>query len=472
VSSAPPRWTAPALLALWLGMSVANTHSVARFRPGTVLTFTLALAGVTAVLVATRRDRIGAPPRLAVSAALLGCALSAEGVRYFSYLPLGIRALAAHLVAATAVACALLWALPRRRAHDAALWLAAGCLLGTSYLAIRYDPLPRIDVWYSLDQAAGGLLRGRNPYEQTWFGGPGVSDAFTYLPMTAVLLAPFQALLGDVRWGMTAALLLTGWLLTRLGSSGRPGGAGADRRGVALLLWLTPGQLVQTEQAWTEPLLLCLLVATLWAVHTGRSGAAVTVLAVALATKQHVAVLLPALALWRAFGLRRAAAAAAGAAVLCLPFLLWSPADFVRDTVVLLLTYPPLPLSPNLYLAAYHQGVLVPFWLTASVVLFSLVATALAVRRLQPGPGWLALAWAVLLLTVNLVNKQAFYNQFWLVASLLLVAVAVAPHRPADRGSHPRRGRSYCEEEATAHALVPGVLHPPGRGSLRGHPGR
>ena len=57
-------------------------------------------------------------------------------------------------------------------------------------LAIRTDPAPDIDVWVTVQQASDALARGVNFYEVTWVGSPGVDDAFTYLPWTAVLLAP------------------------------------------------------------------------------------------------------------------------------------------------------------------------------------------------------------------------------------------------------------------------------------------
>jgi len=56
------------------------------------------------------------------------------------------------------------------------------------------------------------------------------------------------------------------------------------------------------------------------------------------------------------------------------------------------------------------------------------------VRAEQPPLGRLALWLAALLLTINLVNKQAFYNQFWLVAALLLVALAASPASHATPG--------------------------------------
>lgn len=464
------RSAATILVVAWVAFSAANLYSVARFSYWTVTAATLTLPVLLGVLALTRRAGLGAPPRAVVSAALLAVAVAVERLRFFTYLPAEQSEIAVHLVAATCVVAAVLWLLPHRRAGDAALAVAVLCFLATSWLVISYDPAPRIDVWISLTQGTDGLLEGRNPYSATWVDSPGVHDAFTYLPMTAVLLAPFNWVLGDVRWGLTAAMLLTVWLLPRLDrrtsdrrtsdrrTSDRTALAAGHRekqspaRAAGLLLLLTPGQLVQSEQSWTEPLLLCLLVAMLWCLQRGRTTAAVLALAVALATKQHMALLLPVLACWRPLGVRRSVLAAAGAGLLCLPWFLWSPRDFFRDTVTFLLDFPPLRLSPDLYIAAYRNGWTPPFWLTGVIVLVALVASATAVRRTQP-PLWrLALLLAVALLAVNLVNKQTFYNQYWFVGSLMLVALASA--RP--RGS---TGEQALEPDGDVVPL-PGVEDP------------
>jgi hypothetical protein len=52
----------------------------------------------------------------------------------------------------------------------------------------------------------------------------------------------------------------------------------------------------------------------------------------------------------------------------------------------------------------------------------------------------------VVLLVANLVNKQAFYNQFWLVGALVVVSlavpVAVRPRQDAPVPVGGRRARS------------------------------
>jgi hypothetical protein len=456
--------TATLLVAAWTVFAVANLYSVARFSYWTVVVAALTLPAVLVVLTRTRQVPLGAPPRWAVAAALLGGAVAVERLRFYTYLPAAQRELAVHVVALTCVAAAVLWLLPLlalRRAGRATLVLASLSFLVTSWIVIRYDPAPRIDVWISLQQATEGLRHGRNPYTMVWVGSPGVPDAFTYLPMTAVLFAPVRWLFGDVRWLLTAALLVVAWLLPalsrpRVGAPARWGSPGGFAAGVRRLL--TPGQLVQSEQSWTEPLLLLQLVLVLWCVQRRQLGAAVVVLAVALATKQHVALLLPILACWRPFGVRRALLSAVGGGLLCLPWFLASPRDFWRDTVTFLLDFPPLRFSPDLYVAAYRNGWTPPFWLAGVVVLCTLAAIAAVVRRRTP-PVWrLALWLATALLVVDLVNKQTFYNQYWLVGSLLLVALAAAPE--AGGGSVGEQAAQPAREVVP----LPFTEHPPPAG--------
>jgi hypothetical protein len=60
------------------------------------------------------------------------------------------------------------------------------------------------------------------------------------------------------------------------------------------------------------------------------------------------------------------------------------------------------------------------------VVLGALGAAVAVVRRRQPALPEVLRWLALVLLVANLVNKQAFYNQFWLAGALVVVSLAVA----------------------------------------------
>jgi hypothetical protein len=425
-----PRAAAGCLLVAWLGYFTALQWSVVRYRLGIVVVLTsAAVLLATAVLRGWRVERL---PRPLLAAALAVAAVVAEAVPFFSHTSAAERRLLAHLVAGTSALAALaLVALGGRGrlAWRAAFAVATAGTVAWTVAAIRLSPAPRIDVWVTLQQAADGLAQGRDFYAMTWRGSPGIQDAFTYLPWTAVLLAPGRWLAGDVRWALLVATLLT------LACTAAIGRWSPLALGSATLLALAPGSVTQAEQAWTEPLLLACLAGWALLVRRGHGWWAVVPLALGCASKQHLALLLPVLACWPGFGARRAVATGALTGVLIAPWFLASPADFWHDTVSLLVSFHPIRFANTLFIASRTElGWTPPFWLTGLAVLGTLGLACWSVHRRAPdlGPllGWLAL----LLLVANLVNKQGFYNQYWLVGGLVAVAVAASSTPSGDDG--------------------------------------
>jgi hypothetical protein len=445
----------PLLFALgWLVFFVALQWSVVRYRIPIVVALTAATVLLALWQWARWQVRLTHP---AVAVMLAGSALATLAVPLFSYLaPSGLALATTVLVVAPLTTAVLL-----RSNHPRAAW-AAGVVAVTGYAvcaatAVISSPRPRIDVWVTLQQAADGLGRGENFYAMNWTGSPGIQDAFTYLPWTAVLLAPGRWLFGDVRWALafwTLVAVAGVWLLAR-GSAPQPGSSPArptwvwTAAAVTALLVLAPGTLTQLDQAWTEPLLLAGIVG--WAVLVQRDRAwwAVIPLALACASKQHLALLLPVLLLWRPFGWQRSVATGALTGALIAPWFLASPPDFVHDTISLLVGFHPIKFANTLYLLALNTfGVTLPFAVTGVAVLGTLAAVCWTVWRRQP-PLADVLRWlALVLLVANLVNKQAFYNQFWLVGALVVVSLAVAdgtrrtqdaanrlPHPPGQRAA-------------------------------------
>lgn len=416
----------------WLLFFTALQWSVVRYRIPIVATLTTATIALAAWQWMGWRVSLSRP---AVAVMLAGSALATLAVPLFSYLaPTGLAVATTALVVAP-LACAVLLCANASRAR----WAAAGLVATAGYAvcaatAVISSPRPRIDVWVVLQQASDALGRGENFYAMTWTGSPGIKDAFPYLPMTTVLLAPGRWLFDDIRWALafwTLVAVAGVWVLARGAAARhtgpRPGPAWVwTAAAVTALLVFAPGTLTQLDQAWTEPLLLAGIV--WWAVLVQRDRAwwAVIPLALVCASKQHLALLLPVLLLWGPFGWRRSVATGALTGALIAPWFLASPPDFVHDTISLLVGFHPIKFANTLYLLALNTfGVTLPFAVTGVAVLGTLAAVCWTVWRRQPALAdvlrWLALV----LLVANLVNKQAFYNQFWLVGALVVVSFAV-----------------------------------------------
>ncbi len=452
------RSQAVALAAAWLAYFGVLQWSVVRYRVPIVLV--LAACTLLLALWQWRGWAVRLGPE-AVALALAGSAAAIVVVPLFSYLSDGAVVAASALVASGALACGvLLWPgrlreppdrrrepPDRRRAARttaAAALLAALAHAAVAGIAITDDEAPRIDVWVILQQAGEAIARGESFYEVRWTGSPGIHDAFPYLPWTAVLLAPGKWLLGDVRWAMLAWSLVA---LAGIWALGRGTARWAAAAVIAMVVFV-PGGLTQIDQSWTEPMLLAGLVWWAVLVQRGHAWWAVVPLALACASKQHLALLLPVLLVWQPFGARRAVATGALTGALVAPWFLAGPADFVHDTVTLLVNFHAIRFANTLYLLALNTfGVTLPFWLTGVAVLGTLSATMYAVHRRQPGLGpvlrWLALT----LLVATMVNKQGFYNQFWLVGCLVAVslvadaAIRDVPRAPRRRWPRDLRGR-------------------------------
>lgn len=430
-------WTsfplAPTCFALaWLAWFGVVQWSVVRFRVPIVVTLTVG----TALLAWWVARRVAVPvPRWLAPVLVVGSTVVTLTVPLFSYLRGGWLTAALTVLTVGGAACAALLALPGRRCATAAFAAAVTTHVALAVVTVLGDRAPRIDVWVILQQGADALARGKSFYTQVWTGSPGVQDHFTYLPWMGVLTAPGRWVAGDVRWAILAwslALFAGLWALAR----GRVERAAA----VTAVLVLAPGTLTQVDQAWTEPVLAALLVWWAVLVRRGHAWWAVIPFALACASKQHLVLLAPVLLAWRPFGWQRTLASGGLAGLLVLPWVVADAAAFVDDTVTTLLTFHPIRFANTWYLYALNvHGVELPFAATGVVMLGAVAVAAWAVWRRTPDLGEL-LRWLALVLAVaNLVNKQAFYNQFWFVAAL--VAASLAADAGGGRGWLSRRGR-------------------------------
>jgi hypothetical protein len=306
-------------------------------------------------------------------------------------------------------------------------WVAgAGLAAATGGFAlVIVGSTPVIDVWELLQGAGHGLAGGRNPYELTFPGSPPgqVRDCFTYLPATMLLTAPGVWLGGDARWAELVLLVATGALLCW-----HVRARGGTPLGLALLMVILPASGYMVQQSWTETVVLPALVGTAVLADRGRAGWAAVTFGVALASKQHVLLLVPLLLLCR-FRPRELAVTAGTAAVLTLPWLLANPTRFLRCTVTLFVNAPPRTDSFSLWL-------LVPQPARLPVLVVALLAGYLLAWWYCPptGAGFLV-GCAVVLSTFGLLNKQTFLNQWWLVGALIVAGLALAPRRVASEAS-------------------------------------
>ncbi len=324
---------------------------------------------------------------------------------------------------------------PWRFVDIAALASAAG--IATIYAS----PSPHNDVWFMYQAATSALLHGHNFYLTHWTSGltGEVSNQFTYLPLSVVVLAPFHVLFGDVRVGLVAATVFAAWCAYSLGG---------PRRGwlCAALVLLFPKATFGIAMSWNDPLLLAGIGGMALAMRRHRPVWAMVALIVVLSSKQYAWLFLPLAAMWKDFGWKRALVSAAAALGACIPWALTGARAFWNGAVLYNLELPPRFDSLSLYSAELHRGVVPGYFLIAGLTLVGLAATVILLPR--DGYGFLA-GCAGVMAVFNLANKQTFFNQWELVGGLVILAMAAAVAE-ADTGSPPT-----TESDRPAVALTP-----------------
>jgi hypothetical protein len=299
---------------------------------------------------------------------------------------------------------------------------AIGCAVLAGFLVIQASGGPAIDVWIILQQSTRGLLHGANPYTMSFTGVPAgqTSDCFNYLPFTFLAALPGRAAFGDVRYA-ELVVLFAGigtliWALLRTGGGDRGRAAlGIVLVGMAVSL---PGTLRVAQQSWNESIILGCLAAAAALVLLGRAWWAVVPLALALATKQHVVLVLPLWALWRSFGPRRALVSGGLAAGICLPWVLANPSRFYGCTVKFFIDLPARQDSLSVWKLVPH-GLQLP-----AVVVLTAAGYVLASRLLDGTVSGVVFGSGLVFAAFDLANKQSFENQWVLACQLLVLGLA------------------------------------------------
>jgi hypothetical protein len=263
---------------------------------------------------------------------------------------------------------------------------------------------------------ARGLLHGHNVYTQHW--NPKLLDQATiyaYFPGAAVVLTPFYALFGDVRFGIILAWLVSALLIGRTARGPQAAAFGA-------LLLLFPYLTRSVEQSWSEPLILVVLLLMVGAVKSDRPGWAILALAVLLTFQQYDLIFVPLVAAWPEFGLKRAVLSVASAAAFIAPWALTAPHAFVQGAIVYEFRYPFASLS----LSVFHPLSNVSDVLAYAVLLVGLgVALLIAMVRVHEGGSFL-MGCSVVLVTFDLFDKLSRFNEWQLAAGVVLAAGAEA----------------------------------------------
>jgi hypothetical protein len=306
-------------------------------------------------------------------------------------------------------------------------------VLATGLWTIARSPAPFIDVFVFHRDATTALAGGANPYAMTFpdiYGGRApwytpellqdgrVQAGYPYPPAELLALMPAHALGRDVRSVHLVAAIAAAALI---------GVGGRSRLTViaAMLFISTPTTFLVIESAWTEPIQVLLLIATVLLAYR-LPGAMPAALGLLIASKQYLP---PAMALvpllcgfhWRRIGIT-CALALATAAVVTVPFVLWDPHAFWSSVVTLTNRFPFRPDALN-YLGWWSAGdasFAAPRWLGIAVLAAGI---AICLWRAPRGPMGFAGSIALCFLLFFAFSKHAFANYYYFVIGAMCAAI-------------------------------------------------
>jgi uncharacterized membrane protein len=314
--------------------------------------------------------------------------------------------------------------------------LMLGTFAALGVWMILAAPDPRVDVITVYQYAAKALRHGRDPYTMTFpniyesnqFYPPGtvvggrVLIGFPYPPLSLLLGLPGLAL-GDVRYAELAALVGAAALV------------GFSRPGIvaplaATLMLFTPRGLFVLEQAWTEPLTLLAVAATIYTAINARRALPI-MLGLLIAMKQYAIIALPLAWLLtrpgnraREWG-RLVIIAILVAAIVTLPFVFWNVDGFVRSVITLQFKerFRDDSLSVLSWLAR-ERVALTPAIVLAASGLALLGGLGLSLWRASRTAAGFAAAMAFTLLLVFVCSKKAFCNYYFFALGVMCAAIA------------------------------------------------
>lgn len=285
---------------------------------------------------------------------------------------------------------------------------------------------PIIDVYDQLNLGSLGLLKGMNPYTQTFpqiYNYP--QDYFPYLPLAAIVVLPFNLLLSDPRFALIAANLIIAIIIRNI----IPKSENLSREILPLLVLFNPQLTFTLEQSWIDPIILALFCLFIYSYYKNKSSVLTAVfLGGAIGIKQTFPLIIPFLFLYKNFNRKIIFIALFILFLTTFPFYLWNPHAFYIDVIKNHLDrglWWHNSLTLNSLVFAESKLNLNSIFLT-SVWILSFILIA---KRGFDSLANLVLGITLWLFTFYVINYQAFIHYYVVISNLLLLSLALSKNK-------------------------------------------
>jgi uncharacterized membrane protein len=309
-------------------------------------------------------------------------------------------------------------------------WLGPALISLSFALTLYYSPSPHIDVFHSNRLAVQFFLKGLNPYSEIY---PDIYEhsydyhpGFLYWPGALLLQTLSQVLFHDIR-----AVLILAWVFASFF---------LPNRKHSILLWITiPFLAFAFEQAWLDPLIIFGAAIALYAIEKEKLFLWALAVVISASVKQYgfMIGLFSMLYLMLEKGASRLIRPVIGVffgfALVMLPFLLWSPQDFLNQTVFnhVGAQVRPDALNFTAFWLRLTGDTLSPITQLIAVIFGCMVATVHVLKnRSRRGVRVIPEAWAIFFGFSVLFGKFAFCNYYCLMLGFWLLAEIWGADRP------------------------------------------
>lgn len=206
------------------------------------------------------------------------------------------------------------------------------------------------DVYWISKESIDYLIHGINPYASTFIvkNNPAITQPVSiqaYFPFTIIFEIPFQQFLGDLRYGIIFAdvgIAILLYLIIKKKDEDLARASASFYMLVSALTFVFPNNIFdyRTSDGLTDPIMTFLLLLSVYMYIRSYQKTSALIMGISIATRQFsILFYIPMILLWlkkNNSGKRRSILiiiSAITASVILIPFFIWSPLDFIHDTL-------------------------------------------------------------------------------------------------------------------------------------------
>lgn len=287
-------------------------------------------------------------------------------------------------------------------------------------LMIISSPNPPIDAFYQLKEGAAGFIAGKNPYSLTftrlynWHE----SNYFTYLPSILLLTLPGTIIFADPRVSMMIIELISAYILyLYLGKNLKAGF-------FAFTFLYSPMSLYVLEESYADIIIASLFIFLLYLNFKNFKNLMAVILGLIISSKLALITTFPLILRSLRLSKKTIILSITIFALITLPFLLWSPLDFYKDTLVIYQETKEIFLPISLSLPAFLNRFSLPFPNILGFALLSIIFVWLFFQQ-KRSLALMLVSLFLWLFSLSLFSWQAFVNNYYLMGTVLLLALGV-----------------------------------------------